>query len=136
MNDNNFNCYKCGRNLNLLSDRFCCRRLQGDIGIDRGKVVKEKKLRSLKRKTKYRKRKNLSEELKYTVLKRDKKKCVKCGSKTNLHIHHIKHVEHGGTNELSNLQTLCDLCHMGEHKNEMVYNLMIQSFWDYKEVKG
>lgn len=136
MNENNFKCYKCGRTLNLLNDRFCCRRLQGEIGVSRGKVVKEKKIEPLKRKTKYRKRKNLGEELKHTVLKRDKNKCVKCGSKKNLHIHHIIHVEHGGTNEISNLQTLCDLCHMGEHKGETVYSLMLQSFWDYKEVKG
>jgi len=44
------------------------------------------------------------------ILKRDKYKCLKCGSKSNLTIDHINPIYIGGENKLSNLQTLCKSC--------------------------
>lgn len=128
--DYKFPCYKCGRELHLLFDRFCCKRLQGDIGESRGKVVKTKEIR---RKPKKRKR-GLNPELRNAVLKRDKHKCVQCGCKKNLHVHHIVHRNNGGTDDIMNLTTLCDLCHAAQHKGEPVYNLMIKGFWQYDEL--
>lgn len=129
-----FPCYKCGRTLNLLNDRWCCSRLQGDISQSRGKVAKEPIVRRLPRKRKKRS-KNLSPETRALVLKRDKKKCVRCGCRKNLHVHHKIHREHGGTDDLDNLETLCDICHMEEHREDHVYGLMMQRFWDYEDIK-
>ena len=44
------------------------------------------------------------------IFKRDKFKCLKCGSKCNLTIDHIEPIFTGGENKLSNLQTLCKSC--------------------------
>lgn len=50
----------------------------------------------------------LPKTLRDKVLKRDKQKCVKCGSRENLEIDHIE----GPSDELSNLQVLCRPCHI------------------------
>lgn len=127
----NFPCYKCGRELHLLFDRFCCKRLQGEIGESRGRVVKDRP--KSRRKPKKRSR-AMKPEIREQVLKRDRRKCTKCGSKENLHVHHIIHREDGGTDDIMNLTTLCDLCHAGEHKGEHVYNLMMKNFWIYDHI--
>ncbi len=52
------------------------------------------------------------------VFKRDKNKCVRCGSKKNLAVHHIIPVrssKEGGTEEIDNLVTLCKKCHLEMH---------------------
>jgi hypothetical protein len=50
------------------------------------------------------------------VLRRDNKKCTKCGSDKNLRVHHTnyKHIFHE-INYLIDLVTLCDNCHGAEH---------------------
>ena len=51
------------------------------------------------------------------VLKRDKNKCTRCGSKKNLQIHHKTYKNH--FRELSHMQdliTLCKDCHSKKHK--------------------
>jgi 5-methylcytosine-specific restriction endonuclease McrA len=52
------------------------------------------------------------------VLKRDKYKCVRCGSKLNLVIHHKDGTGRGkpiNNNSLENLETLCRCCHAYTH---------------------
>jgi 5-methylcytosine-specific restriction endonuclease McrA len=138
-----FPCYKCGREMHLLYDRWCCKRLQGDIGVSRGKVIKSKpkpnkviknENENEKRRQPRKKSRSLKPEVRETVLKRDGYKCTKCNCKKNLHVHHIIHRKDGGTDDIMNLLTLCDLCHAEEHKGEPVYNIMIKSFWDYEEI--
>ena len=46
------------------------------------------------------------------VLKRDKHKCVKCGSTKGLCVHHKKY---GEDITINDLQTLCKKCHQLEH---------------------
>ena len=45
------------------------------------------------------------------ALRRDKHRCVKCGTQTRLQVDHVVPVVEGGGNELGNLQTLCEPCH-------------------------
>ena len=45
------------------------------------------------------------------TLKRDKYKCVKCGSNNRLEADHIKPFSEGGITHLSNMRTLCSKCH-------------------------
>jgi 5-methylcytosine-specific restriction endonuclease McrA len=52
-----------------------------------------------------------------TAIKRDKKKCIKCGSKIKLEVNHIKPVlgkgyGKGCKHHLNNLETLCHKCHV------------------------
>lgn len=51
------------------------------------------------------------------ALDRDKR-CRRCGSQQNMHVHHIVARYDGGTNDLSNLITLCYNCHMEWHAFE------------------
>lgn len=70
----------------------------------------------LKNKTK----RNIGYRLRYTVLERDRYKCVKCGcspaygNDVRLHIDHITPYSKGGETVLSNLQTLCAPCNLGK----------------------
>lgn len=53
------------------------------------------------------------EKVRIQVLKRDKYKCKKCGSKTNVQVHHIKKWADYPTlrREINNLICLCKKCH-------------------------
>jgi hypothetical protein len=51
-----------------------------------------------------------------TVLSRDKHKCVKCGSKSNLTVHHTDYIFiYQESRDLSLLITLCKECHKKIH---------------------
>lgn len=51
-------------------------------------------------------------ELKKSVLKRDRYRCTRCGANNmKLHVHHVRSLSKGGTNRLNNLTTLCEYCH-------------------------
>lgn len=79
-------------------------------------------------------RNKLDPDSRLRILKRDKNKCTKCGSKEKLHVHHIVPKSKGGSNESQNLTTLCDLCHAEEHRGEPIYNVMVKSLFDYKVI--
>lgn len=53
---------------------------------------------------------SVSRSLKLKILKRDKYRCVLCGSSEELHIDHIVEYCDGGMNDPSNLRTLCETC--------------------------
>jgi hypothetical protein len=58
--------------------------------------------------------------LRYTVLKRDRFRCVLCGSSPatshdcRLHVDHIVPFAKGGKTTVSNLRTLCESCNLGK----------------------
>lgn len=54
------------------------------------------------------------------VFRRDKNKCVMCGSSHNLTVDHIKELSLGGSNSLSNLRTLCADCHEERHHRKFL----------------
>lgn len=62
--------------------------------------------------------------LRWTVLKRDRFRCRKCGgspadgTRVSLHVDHVVPYSKGGHTELDNLQTLCSLCNLGK-SNEL-----------------
>ena len=54
------------------------------------------------------------------ILSRDKKTCVKCGSKEDLQVDHIKAIVNGGDMwNKNNLQTLCIDCHKKKTKEDL-----------------
>ena len=53
------------------------------------------------------------------VIKRDRKRCLKCHNPSQLHVHHKIELKKGGSNSLDNLITLCNKCHLNEHKTKM-----------------
>jgi hypothetical protein len=63
-------------------------------------------------------RKAIAPKLRWSIMKRDKFKCCKCGKGINesdcLQVDHIIPVSKGGTNIESNLQTLCWDCNIGK----------------------
>lgn len=136
MNPNIKQCPNCNAYVYVINKEFCC----GKKLIEEPLVVlplpikkKPKKLKEPKKKRK-KKHYNMAPETKEAVLKRDKWKCTKCGSKNDLQIHHKTYRSNGGTDELENLVTLCGFCHAEEHKGEPVYNIMIQRLWLYESV--
>ena len=62
----------------------------------------------------------ISDKLRYQVLKRDHFKCCACGASpakdpsVELHIDHITPWSKGGETTLENLQTLCSKCNIGK----------------------
>lgn len=66
----------------------------------------------------------IPDEVKMQVWIRDKKKCVKCGSRKHLHLHHIIHYSKGGRHVAENLTTLCVSCHAEVHRGERGYGLL------------
>jgi 5-methylcytosine-specific restriction endonuclease McrA len=74
-------------------------------------------------------RKNPSDKTRALVLERDNHRCVECGCKDELHLHHIHRLSDGGNNDPDNLMTLCYVCHMGKHKDEPAYVLMLGNFF-------
>ena len=59
---------------------------------------------------------------KLSILKRDKKKCINCGSKKELQVHHIVpvSVDIGKAIDINNGQTLCFDCHLSVHGKKRV----------------
>ena len=63
---------------------------------------------------------NISDKLRYQVLKRDNFKCCACGASpakepsVELHIDHIVPWSKGGKTAIGNLQTLCSKCNLGK----------------------
>ena len=57
---------------------------------------------------------NVSEETKASVIRRDGGKCITCSSTVQLEVDHRVALMNGGTNDLSNLATLCDACHLAK----------------------
>lgn len=50
-------------------------------------------------------------KIRETILIRDGRMCVICGSEEALQVDHIVERQHGGGDQLDNLQTLCAKCH-------------------------
>lgn len=69
------------------------------------------------------------------VYKKYKGQCGKCGDKRKLHYHHIKHFADGGLHQVNNLVLLCVMCHAGEHKDELVFR-MLMSIAEELEMEG
>ncbi len=63
-------------------------------------------------------RSQMTDKLRYTILKRDKFKCQICGRTVDdgikLHVDHIIPVSKGGETVPSNLRTLCQACNLGK----------------------
>lgn len=62
-----------------------------------------------------------SDQLRQSVLREDRYRCVCCErdySIANLHVHHIIPLYRGGTNDPRNLVTVCYSCHKKIHKRE------------------
>ena len=63
-------------------------------------------------------RSQVTNSVRYQVMKRDHFKCVLCGRRAEdgviLEIDHIIPVSKGGTSDLSNLRTLCKECNRGK----------------------
>lgn len=55
------------------------------------------------------------------ILKRDNRKCLKCGNTLKLQLDHIIPISKGGENKLSNLQTLCNSCNSKKRDNYYDY---------------
>jgi len=55
-------------------------------------------------------REPIPEQVRFTVWRRDKGKCVKCQSQKNLEFDHIIPVSKGGSNTARNIQILCEKC--------------------------
>ena len=55
-------------------------------------------------------RKSIPEEVQMFVWRRDRGKCVKCGSQENLGFDHVIPVSKGGANTARNIQLLCEAC--------------------------
>lgn len=56
--------------------------------------------------------------VKVEVWKRDKGRCVKCGSNINLHFDHIIPFSKGGSStNVANIQLLCEKCNLKKHDN-------------------
>jgi hypothetical protein len=51
------------------------------------------------------------EEIKQAVKRRDGNRCVICSSRRKLEVDHRRALMNGGDNSISNLATLCDDCH-------------------------
>ena len=59
----------------------------------------------------------LYEQLRNQVLRRDGWKCQSCGSIFNLEVHHQEFRSHSGDDSEQNLITLCVTCHAGVHRD-------------------
>jgi 5-methylcytosine-specific restriction endonuclease McrA len=66
---------------------------------------REKELKQTKGKRKY-----IPEEVRHEVWRRDRGRCVQCGSQEKLEFDHIIPVSKGGSSTARNLQLLCERC--------------------------
>lgn len=58
----------------------------------------------------------IPKEVKIEVWKRDKGRCVNCGSTENLHFDHIIPFSKGGSSlDSKNIQILCSKCNLAKH---------------------
>ena len=57
-------------------------------------------------------REPIPENVRSKVWRRDRGRCVQCGSKENLQFDHIIPVSKGGTTTVANLQLLCKTCNL------------------------
>ena len=55
-------------------------------------------------------------ELRQQLLRRDNWRCQICGSMHNLEIHHKRFRSQAGEDEEQNLITLCNSCHLYQHR--------------------
>lgn len=56
---------------------------------------------------------------KQRILKRDKRKCVNCGSGQDLEVDHEVPLALGGSNKDSNLRTYCKNCHKKKTRHDI-----------------
>ncbi|MBR7160591.1 MAG: HNH endonuclease [Clostridia bacterium] len=56
----------------------------------------------------------VSNKMRFAVYKRDKNRCVICGSRENLEVDHIHPIAKGGKTTFDNLQTLCHNCNVAK----------------------
>lgn len=66
------------------------------------------------------------------VFRRDKFRCVLCGSATNLEVHHITY-KRLGAEDISDLITLCDDCHETIHDQVNIIFAPSQ-FWELEKI--
>ena len=82
---------------------------------------------------KKRARSQMTDKLRYSILKRDGFKCKICGRTAEdgikLHVDHIIPVSKGGETVLNNLRTLCETCNRGK-SDEIDHHISIQSIKD------
>lgn len=62
----------------------------------------------------------LTKKQRETIMRRDKGKCVICGTSKRLHIDHIVPVTNGGSSDDSNLRVLCETCNCSKGKNKSI----------------
>jgi 5-methylcytosine-specific restriction endonuclease McrA len=64
-----------------------------------------------------------SQDARRVILKRDKYRCVKCGSTDHIECAHINHNKNSPRyNDPSNGRVLCARCHLGDHMNREGHN--------------
>ena len=61
-----------------------------------------------------------SSAMREQVLKRDRRRCLVCGGRTNLAAHHLRWRRYGGRTVPSNLATVCERCHSMIHARRTV----------------
>lgn len=71
----------------------------------------EEEIEIVEKKEKFRSRR-ISSDVQIAVWKRDKEKCVSCGSTENLHFDHIIPFSKNGSNDIENIQILCAKCNL------------------------
>ena len=91
-----------------FNDMYACLESVSRSNLDKG----TKKLLALVE------RGQLSDSLRYDILRRDRFRCVICGASADdgarLHVDHIIPVSKGGKSEYDNLRTLCERCNIGK----------------------
>ena len=69
------------------------------------------------KRTRLRLDRELYEQLRNQVLRRDGWRCQSCGSISNLEVHHREFRSRSGNDSEQNLITLCVTCHAGVHRD-------------------
>lgn len=91
-----------------FNDMYACLESVSRTGLDR----------ETKRRLALVERGELSDSLRYDILRRDHFRCVICGASADdgarLHVDHIIPVSKGGKSEYDNLRTLCERCNIGK----------------------
>lgn len=76
------------------------------------------------------------QEKRERILKRDKGRCVNCGSTEDLEIDHKIAVTLGGTDEDDNLVTLCKSCHQMKTREDLEKKRRLRKFQTYSRRIG